>query len=101
LLWWVRDEFDVDTFDENLDNEQHIDETDESSSSESDEENMQPPFDTVPDVPINTGGEGSESNMPHLAVALCDVPASSRIDWRLYYTNEELRALKLKHITCS
>jgi hypothetical protein len=32
----VRDEFDVDTFDENLDNEQHIDENDESSSSESD-----------------------------------------------------------------
>jgi hypothetical protein len=36
----VTDEFDADTLDENLDNEQHIDENDESSSTESDEENM-------------------------------------------------------------
>jgi hypothetical protein len=28
----IRDEFDINTFDENLDNEQHIDENDESSS---------------------------------------------------------------------
>jgi hypothetical protein len=30
-------------------------------------------------------------------VDVCDVPTSSRIDWRLYYT-EELRALKSKYI---
>jgi hypothetical protein len=36
-LAMVTDEFDVDMFDENLDNEQHIDENNESSSSESDE----------------------------------------------------------------
>jgi hypothetical protein len=29
----------------------------------------------------------------------CDVPTSSRIDWGSYYTDEELRALKLKHMT--
>jgi hypothetical protein len=29
---------------------------------------------------------------------VCDVPISSRIDWRLYYTNKELRALKSKHV---
>jgi hypothetical protein len=32
----VRDEFDADTFDENLDNEQHVEENDELASSESD-----------------------------------------------------------------
>jgi hypothetical protein len=32
----VTDEFDTDTLDENLDNEQHVDENDESSNSESD-----------------------------------------------------------------
>jgi hypothetical protein len=94
----VRDEFDANTFDENLGNEQHVDENDESSSKESDEENLQAPFDTTFDVPVATGGEGNESNMPHLVVALCDVPTSSHMDWRLYYTDEELRALKLKHI---
>jgi uncharacterized protein with gpF-like domain len=94
----VRDEFDTDTFDENLDNEQHIEENDESSSSESDEENMQAPFDTTPDALIGTSGEGNKSNMPHSVVALCDVLTSSHIDWRLYYTDEELRALKLKYI---
>jgi hypothetical protein len=74
----VRDEFDANTFDENLGNEQHVDENDESSSKESDEENMQAPFDTTFDVPVATGGEGNESNMPHLVVALCDVPTSSQ-----------------------
>jgi hypothetical protein len=54
-LAFVTDEFDADTLDENLDNEHHIDENDESSSSESDEENMQSPFDAAPDVPISTG----------------------------------------------
>jgi hypothetical protein len=56
----VRDEFDADTFDENFDNEHNIDENVESSSSESNEENMQAKFDTTPDVPVTTGGEGNE-----------------------------------------
>ena len=83
----VRDEFDVDMFDQNLDNEQNVDENDASSSSESDEENIEG----------GTSDEGNESNMPQSA-PMCDVPTSSRIDWRLYYTEEELRALKSKHI---
>jgi hypothetical protein len=36
----VTDEFDADTLDENLDNDQHVDENDESSSNENNEENM-------------------------------------------------------------
>jgi hypothetical protein len=36
----VTDEFDVDTFDENVDTEPHVEEDDESVSSESDEENV-------------------------------------------------------------
>jgi hypothetical protein len=55
-------------------------------------------FDRAPDVPIGTCGKGNEPNMPRSAVALCDVSISSHIDWRLYYTDEELRTLKLKHI---
>jgi hypothetical protein len=94
----VRDEFDANTFDENLDNEQNVDENDESSSSERDKENMHALSDTSPNVPVTTCGEGNESNIPHSAVAVCDVLTSSRIDWMLYYTDEELRALKLKHI---
>jgi hypothetical protein len=61
LVW---DEFDTDIFDQNLDNEQYVDENDESSSSESDEENIEAPFDTTRDVLVATGGEGNESNMP-------------------------------------
>jgi hypothetical protein len=97
-LTLVTDEFDADTLDENFDNEQHVDENDELSNNESDEENMHAPFDVAPDVLISTGDEGNESNMPHLAVGLCDIPTSSCIDWRPYYTDEELRTLKLKHI---
>jgi hypothetical protein len=67
-----------DTFDENLDNEQHVEENDELASSESDEKN--------------------EANVPSSVVTLCDVPTSSYIDWGSYYTDEELRTLKLKHI---
>jgi hypothetical protein len=93
----VRDEFDADIFDQNLDNEQYVDENDESSSSESDEENIEAPFDTTHDVLVATGGEGNESNMPQSVVDVCDVPTSIPIDWMLYYT-EELRALKSKHI---
>jgi hypothetical protein len=69
----VTDEFDTDTFDENVDTEQHIEEDDETGRSESNEELS--------------------------GVTLVDVPTSSRIDWGLYYTDEELKALKLKHIT--
>jgi hypothetical protein len=69
----VIDEFDVDTFDENVDTEQHVEEDDEAVRSESDEELTR--------------------------VTPYDVPTSSRIDWSSYYTDEELRALKLKHIT--
>jgi hypothetical protein len=69
----VTDEFNADTFDDNVDTEQHVDEDDETARSESDEE---------------------------LTVVIpYDVPISSRIDWGSYYTDEELRALKLKHIT--
>jgi hypothetical protein len=94
----VRDEFDADTFDKSFDNEQNVDENDESSSSESDEENMQTPCDTTRDVPVTTCGKGNESNMVHSAGVVCDVPTSSHIYLRLYYTDEELRALKSKHI---
>jgi hypothetical protein len=62
-----------DTFDENIDTEQYVEEDDETASSESDEE--------------LTG------------VTPYDVPTSSCIDWGSYYADEELRALKLKHIT--
>jgi hypothetical protein len=68
----VTNEFDADTFDENVDTKQHIEEDNEIERSESDEE--------------LTG------------VTPYDVSTSSRIDWGSYYTDEELRALKLKHI---
>jgi hypothetical protein len=60
----VRDEFDADTFDENVDNEQHIEENNETASSESDEENMEPSVDIALDAPVGTGGEGNEANVP-------------------------------------
>jgi hypothetical protein len=69
----VTDEFNVDTFDKNADTEQHVEEDDETTKSESDEELT--------------------------VVTPYDVLTSSRIDWGSYYTDEELRALKLKHIT--
>jgi hypothetical protein len=68
----VTDEFDTEMFDENVGTEQHVEEDDETAWSESDEE--------------LTG------------VTLYDVPTSSHIDWGSYYTDEELSALKLKHI---
>jgi hypothetical protein len=61
----VTDEFDADTFDENVDTEQHVEEDDETARSKSNEE----------------------------------LTELLRIDWGSYYTDEELRALKLKHIT--
>jgi hypothetical protein len=95
----VTDEFDADTFAENVDTEQHIAEDDEIAKSESDEENMQASVDTAFDAAIGPGGEGNEANVLSSAVTLCDVQTSSRIDWSLYYTDEELRTLKLKHIS--
>jgi hypothetical protein len=56
----VRDEFDADMFNENLDNEQHVEENDELASSESDEENMQPSVDTALDASVGPGGKGNE-----------------------------------------
>jgi hypothetical protein len=69
----VTNEFDANTFDENVDTKQHVEEDDETARSESDEELTE--------------------------VTPYDVPTSSRIDWGSYYIDEELRALKLKHIT--
>jgi hypothetical protein len=95
----VTDEFDADMFDENVDTEQHVEEDDEITRSESDEENRQPPINTASDAAVSAGGEGNEANVPSSAVRPCDVPTSSRIDWGSYYTDEELRALTLKHMT--
>jgi hypothetical protein len=86
----VTDDFDTDTFAKNVDTEQHVEEDDDTARSESNAGNVQPS--------VHTGGEGNESNVPSSAVSLCDVPTLSRIDWSSYYTHEELRALKLKHI---
>jgi hypothetical protein len=63
----VRDEFDVDMFDENHDNEHHVEENDEFACSESDEQNMQPSV-------------GNEANVPSSVFTLCDVSTSSHID---------------------
>jgi hypothetical protein len=69
----VTNEFDIDTFDENVDTEQHVEEDYETAR--------------------------SESNKELTGVTQYDVPTSSHIDWGSYYTDEKLRALKLKHIT--
>jgi hypothetical protein len=63
----VTDDFDADTFAENIDTEQHVEEDDETTRSESDERNVQPSVDIAPDAPVDT-------------VTLCDVPTSSRVD---------------------
>jgi hypothetical protein len=94
----VTNEFDIDTFDENIDPEQHIEEDDETTISKSDEENVQPSIDTTPDAPIGTVDEVNEANMPSSASTMCDVLTSSRIDWSSYYTDEELSTLKLNLI---
>jgi hypothetical protein len=75
----VRYEFDTDTFDENVETEQHVEENDETTISESDEENMEPSVDTAPDAPVSIGGEGNEANVPPHRL-LYDVPTSCRID---------------------
>jgi hypothetical protein len=84
----VTDEFDDETFDENVDTEAHIEEDDEAGMSESDEENVQPTMDTTPDAPVDTVDEDNEPN---------DLTCS-RINWSSYYLEEELRALKVKLI---
>jgi hypothetical protein len=93
----VTDKFDTDTFDGNVDTEPHVEE-DEAAISERDEENVQPSVDTALDAPIGTVDKGNEQNVPSSAATQCDVPTSSRIDWSSYYTEEELRALKMKLI---
>jgi hypothetical protein len=50
------------------------------------------------DALVDTSGEVNEANLPSSTVTLCDIPTSSHIDWCSYYTDKELRALKLKHI---
>jgi hypothetical protein len=94
----VTDEFDANTFPENVDTEQHVEENDKTAISESDEENMQPSVDTASDAPVSIVDEGNEANMPFSTVTPCNVPTSSRIDWSSYYINKELSALKLKLI---
>jgi hypothetical protein len=76
----VSDEFHADTFPENVDTKQHIEEDDETSMSESDEENMQPSVDTTSNAAVSPGDEGNEANVPSSTVTLCDVPTSSHID---------------------
>jgi hypothetical protein len=58
----VTDEFDDETFDENVDTEAYVEEDDEAGISESDEENVQPTVDTAPDAPVDTIDEGNEPN---------------------------------------
>jgi hypothetical protein len=64
----VIDDFDADTFVENVDTEQHVEEDDETTRRESDEGNVQPS--------VHTGGEGNEANVTSSTVTLCDVPTS-------------------------
>jgi hypothetical protein len=59
---------------------------------------MQPSVDTTPDAPVGIVDEGNKVNMPSSTATPCNVPTSSLIDWSSYYTEEELRALKLKLI---
>jgi hypothetical protein len=76
----VTDKFDVDTFDENVNTKQHVEEDDETTRSESDEENRQPPVNITFDAAVSTGDEGNEANVPSSVVTLCDIPTSSHID---------------------
>jgi hypothetical protein len=77
----VTDEFDIDTFDENVDTKPHVEEEEEEITiSESDEESVQPSVDTSPNALVGRVDEGNEENMPSSTAAQCDVPTSSRID---------------------
>jgi hypothetical protein len=84
----IIDEFDDETFDENVDTEAHVEEEDEAGISEIDEENVQPTVGTTPDAPVGTFDEDNEPN---------DLTCS-RINWSSYYSEEELRALKAELI---
>jgi hypothetical protein len=75
----VTNEFDADTFDENVDTELHV-EDDEEEIGKSDEENVQPLADTATDAPVDTIDEDNEQNVPSSATTQCDVLTSSRID---------------------
>jgi hypothetical protein len=72
----ITDEFDVDTYAENVDTEQHIEEDDETARSESDKENKQTSVDIAPGVAVGSGDEGNEANVPSSVVTLCDVLTS-------------------------
>jgi hypothetical protein len=78
----------TDEFDDNVDTEAHVEEDDEAGISKSDKENVQPTVDTTPDAPVGTVDECNEPN---------DLTCS-RINWSSYYSEEELRALKVKLI---
>jgi hypothetical protein len=58
----VTDEFDDETFDENVDTEAHVEEEEEARISKSDEENMQSTVDTSPNAPVDTVDECNEPN---------------------------------------
>jgi hypothetical protein len=58
----VTDEFDDETFDENVDIEAHVKEDDGAGISESDEESVQPIVDTDPDASVGTVDEDNEPN---------------------------------------
>jgi hypothetical protein len=77
----VADEFDDETFDENVDTEPHVEEDAEASINERNEENVQTSGDTAPDAPVGTVDEGNEQNVPSSATNQCDVPTSSCIYW--------------------
>jgi hypothetical protein len=94
----VIDEFDANTFDENVDTESHIEEDDETSINDSDEENVQPSVNTATDAPVGTVDEGNGQNVSSSVAAQCDVPTSSRINRSSYYTEEEVMAVKVKLI---
>jgi hypothetical protein len=76
----VTEEFDINTFDENVDADKHVEEDEETARSESDEENIQRSVHKAPDAVVDAGGEGNEANVPSSQVTLCDVSTSSCID---------------------
>jgi hypothetical protein len=94
----VRDEFNADMFDENLDNEQHIEEMMNRQAARAMKKTCNLHLTQLPMYRLAQVVKAMRQNMPPSAIALCDVPTSSHIEWRSYYTDEELRALKLKHI---
>jgi hypothetical protein len=55
----VIDEFDVNTFAENVATEEHIEKDDETARSESNEESMQPSVDTASDAAVGPNDEGN------------------------------------------